>query len=245
MAFSTLIYEVGAGVARVTLNRPTVLNTYNTAMRDELSEVLSAIRDDPDIRVMTLSGAGRAFCAGADLTEFGTSPSPIVARRIRFARDVWAQMHELPVPSIAALHGFVLGSGLEMALFCDIRVAAESAVLGMPETQLGLIPGAGGTQTLPRIAGQSAALDLLLTGRRLGAREAQRLGIVSEVVPDEQLQPKCSAVAAEIADLDPVAVRSVKRAVREGLDLPLPRALELELRLANALAARDASGASS
>jgi enoyl-CoA hydratase/carnithine racemase len=245
MTFSTLIYEVGAGVARVTLNRPTVLNTYNTAMRDELSEVLSAIRDDPDIRVMTLSGAGRAFCAGADLTEFGTSPSPIVARRIRFARDVWAQMHELPVPSIAALHGFVLGSGLEMALFCDIRVAAESAVLGMPETQLGLIPGAGGTQTLPRIAGQSAALDLLLTGRRLGAREAQRLGIVSEVVPDEQLQPKCSAVAAEIADLDPVAVRSVKRAVREGLDLPLPRALELELRLANALAARDASGASS
>jgi enoyl-CoA hydratase/carnithine racemase len=214
-------------------------------MRDELSQVLSAIRDDPDVRVMTLAGGGRAFCAGADLTEFGTAPSPTAALRIRFARDVWAQLHELPVPSVAALHGFVLGSGLEMALFCDIRIAAESAVLGMPEAHLGLMPAAGGTQMLPRIAGEGAALDLLLTGRKIGAAEARRLGIVAEVVAAGQLTAKCNAMARDLAQLEQKAVQNIKRAVREGIDLPLPQALELEGRLAMALEVQEPAGAPS
>ncbi len=243
MTFSTLIYEVDAGIARVTLNRPAVLNAYNTAMRDELSEVLSAVRDDLDIRVLTLAGAGRAFCAGADLTEFGTAPSPTAARRLRFARDVWAQMDELPVPSIAALHGFVFGSGLEMALLCDIRIAAETAELAMPEPQWGLMPAAGGTQTLARACGSSAALDLLLTGRRIGAPEAQRRGIVARVVPEAELQATTDALARQLASLEPGTVKCVRRAVRAGMDLPLAQALELEARLAAALAGDHASEA--
>ena len=242
--FATLIYEVDAGIARVTLNRPAVLNAYNTAMRDELSEVLSAVRDDPDIRVLTLAGAGRAFCAGADLTEFGTAPSPTAARRLRFARDVWAQLDELPVPSIAALHGFVFGSGLEMALLCDIRIAAETAELAMPEARWGLMPAAGGTQTLARVCGSSAAaLDLLLTGRRIGAPEAQRRGIVARVVPEAGLQATADALARQLAALEPGTVKCVRRAVREGMDLPLAQGLELEARLAAALVADHASEA--
>src|SRR5205807_10412247 len=133
-----------------------------------------------EVRVVVLRGAGRAFCAGADLTEFGTAPSPTAARRIRFARDVWSLLGHLAVPSIAALHGYVFGSGLEMALFCDLRIAAEGTEFAMPEVQRGLIPAAGGTQTLPRAVGVGPALDLLLTGRRFDAAEASRLGIISE-----------------------------------------------------------------
>src|SRR5437899_204426 len=125
MAFSTILYEKEDDVAWVTLNRPHVLNAYSVQMRDDLAEVLGAVRDDQEIRALVLRGAGGAFCAGADLTEFGTAPSPTAARRIRFARDVWALLGNLEIPTIAALHGFVFGSGLEMALFCDLRIAAE------------------------------------------------------------------------------------------------------------------------
>src|SRR5581483_10369611 len=113
-------------------------------MRDELYEVLTAVRDDDDVRVLALRGAGRAFCAGADLTEFGSAPSPTRARAIRFARDVWGLLHDLPTPTVASLHGYVFGSGLEMALFCDLQVAAASTLFAMPEVRLGLIPAAGG-----------------------------------------------------------------------------------------------------
>src|SRR3954471_167874 len=135
--FETIDYAIRDGVAWVTLNRPAVLNAYNIRMRDELYEVLSAVRDDAAVHVLVLRGAGRAFCAGADLTEFGTAPSPTIGRRIRFARDVWALLAGLDVPSIAALHGFVFGSGLEMALFCDLRLIAEDTQLAMPEVRLG------------------------------------------------------------------------------------------------------------
>src|SRR5215216_3941014 len=144
--FDTIDYAIRDGVAWVTLNRPAVLNAYNMRMRDELYEVLSAVRDDAEVRAMVVRGAGRAFCAGADLTEFGTAPSPTEARRIRFARDVWSVLSGLEIPTVAALHGFVFGSGLEMALFCDLRLAASGTLLGLPEVRLGMIPAAGGTQ---------------------------------------------------------------------------------------------------
>lgn len=235
MAFSTIIYETADNVAWVTLNRPQVLNAYNVQMRDDLSEVLAAIRDDDEMRVLVLQGAGRAFCAGADLSEFGTAPSPTAARRIRFARDVWAQLDGLPIPSIAALHGFVFGSGLEMALFCDLRVAAEGTQLAMPEAQRGLIPAAGGTQTLPRIGGAGVALDLLLTGRRVDAGEALRLGLVTEVVPGDNLAGRTRELTRQLATLRPAAVTAVRRAVREGIDLSLQQGLRLEARLAATL----------
>ena len=141
--FDTLIYERSGPIAWVTLNRPEVLNAFSVRMRDELFAALEAVRDDPDVRALVLRGAGRAFCAGADLTEFGPAPSPVAARSIRFARDVWALLDSVEVPKIAALHGFVIGSGLEIALFCDLRVVADGTQFAFPETHLGLIPAAG------------------------------------------------------------------------------------------------------
>src|SRR4030042_6120639 len=152
--FQAIIYEKHNGIGYVTLNRPQVLNIYNLQMRDELYQVLSAIKDDPEVRVAIFKGAGeRAFCAGADLSEFLTAPSPVIARQVRWERDIWGQFLSLPQPLIAALHGYVLGSGIEMALCCDIRMAADDARFGLPETGLGIIPAAGGGQTLPRVIG--------------------------------------------------------------------------------------------
>jgi len=233
--FDTIVYEKRDGVAWVTLSRPAVLNAYNMRMRDELYEVFGAIRDDADVRALVLRGAGRAFCAGADLTEFGTAPSPTIARRVRFARDVWGVLAGLKVPSVAALHGFAFGSGLEMALFCDLRLAAADTQLAMPEVRLGMIPAAGGTQTLPRVGGLGAALDVLLTGRRFDAAEALRLGLVTRVVPEERLAAETAALARELTALDPRAVRAVRQAVREGAELPLDQGLRLEARLAAGL----------
>src|SRR4030042_5523177 len=140
--FDTLIFEKAASIAYITLNRPEVLNAYNMRMRDELYQVLGAIRDDPEINVVVLKGAGdKAFCAGADLTEFLTAPSPTVARQVRWERDVWGLFLNIEKPLIAALYGYVLGDGLEIALCCDIRIASEDAQFGMPETGLGIIPG--------------------------------------------------------------------------------------------------------
>jgi enoyl-CoA hydratase/carnithine racemase len=235
--FSTIIFTVDGPIARITLNRPETLNAYNTSMRDELTEALAAVHDDSDLHVLVLDGAGRAFCAGADLTEFGTSPSPTAARELRFARDPWALLETLPVPSIAALHGFTFGSGLEMALFCDLRVAADDVEIAMPEVGWGLMPAAGGSQTLPRTCGLTRALELTLTGRRIRADEARAFGLVFQVVPAAELRVAVDWMARELAGLDPNGVRMARRAVREGLDLPLSEAIQLESRLAKSLRA--------
>jgi enoyl-CoA hydratase/carnithine racemase len=151
---------------------------------------------------------------------------------VRFARDVWRRLDRLRVPTIAALHGFVFGSGLEMALLCDLRIAGAATEFRMPEVQLGLIPAAGGTQTLPRVAGIGAALDLLLTGRQFDVAEALRLGIVSRIVSADELVPVARELAERLATLDERAVAAVRQAVREGADLPLEQGLRLEARLA-------------
>jgi enoyl-CoA hydratase/carnithine racemase len=235
MTFRTLLYEKTDSVAWITLNRPRVLNVYNIQMRDDLTEVFSAIRDDAEVRVMVLRGAGRAFCAGADLTEFGTAPSPTAARRIRFARDVWGVLDALPLPTIASMHGFAFGSGVELALFCDLRIAAEGTVLGFPEARLGMIPAAGGSVTLPRATGAGPALDLLLTGRRVDAVEALRLGVLSRVVPDADLARETDTLVRELLALDDRAMRAIKTSVRRGFDLTLAQAVRLEMRMAAGL----------
>ena len=220
-------------MARISLDRPTVLNAYSVQMRDDFSEALSAVADDPDVRAVLITGEGRAFCAGADLTEFGTAPSLVVARRVRWQRDVWGQMIELGKPSVAAIHGYCIGSGLEIALLCDLRLAADDTVFAMPETRLGMIPAAGGTQTLARNAGASQALDLLLTGRRFTAREALGMGLVTRLCPPERLWEDAWQVAAALGEADDSAVAGVKRALREGQDMNLGEALELETRIAS------------
>ena len=231
-SFRTVIYRKSDGIAHISLNRPAVLNAYNMEMRDELYQVLGAVRDDPQIGVVVFKGEGRAFCAGADLTEFGTAPSLTTARSVRWERDIWGTFISIPTPLIAAIHGYCLGSGVEMALLCDIRIAAGDAIFGMPEVGLGMIPAAGGTQTLPRILGIPRAIELLLTRRRVGAAEALEMGLVSRVVDREDLDSVAEAIARGLLSRNQSAVRATKEAVWRGTELPLGKALDLEIRLA-------------
>ncbi|MBI4518142.1 MAG: enoyl-CoA hydratase/isomerase family protein [Deltaproteobacteria bacterium] len=227
-----VLYEKDGPVAIVSLNRPEVLNAYNVAMRDGLFEVLAAVRDDPEVRVMVLRGNGPAFSTGGDVREFGAAPSPVVARAVRFQRDVWGTLKALPQPTIAAVHGYAVGGGFEMALLCDICIAAADARFGLPETGLGMIPGVAGTQTATRLFGVGRALDLMLTGRRLSAKEALAFGLVAGIVEPAQLRAAALALAHRLAALAPALVAKTKRAVNEGLDQPLSAALALEARLA-------------
>jgi enoyl-CoA hydratase len=227
--FETILYEKKGGIGYITLNRPQVLNVYNLQMRDDLYQVLGALRDDPEVEVAILQGAGeRAFCAGADLSEFLTAPTPVIARQARWERDVWGLFLSLPQPLIAALHGYVLGSGIEIALCCDLRIASEDAVFGLPEVGLGILPAAGGTQTLPRTVGRAKALEMLLTGDFIDATEALRVGLVNRIVPRSQLLSAAEELARKISSHPAPVVRAAKEAVNRGLDLPLPQALELE-----------------
>ncbi len=230
--FEVIIYEKKDDIGYITLNRPQALNVYNIQMRDELYQVLGAIKDDPEVRVAILKGAGdRAFCAGADLTEFLTAPSPIIARQVRWERDIWGLFLGISKPLIAALHGYVLGSGLEMALCCDIRVASEDVQFGVPEMGLGIIPAAGGSQTLPRLLGRGYALEMLLSGRWVRVEEARRMKLVNRIVPREELLPAVERLASKIAAYRPLALSYAKQAVTLGLDLSLEQGLELEARL--------------
>ncbi len=231
--FDTILYEKEDGIAYITLNRPEVLNRYNVQMRDELYQVLTAIRDDADVMVAIFKGAGeRAFCVGADLTEFGTAPSPTIARQVRWERDVWGLFSRIKQPLIAAVHGYVFGSGVEIALFCDIRIASEDAIFSLPEVSLGMIPAAGGTQTLPRLIGKGKALQLLLTGDRIDAQDAYRIGLVNMVVSREELYSTADITARKILSCNPIAIRYAKEAITRGLDLTLEDGLALERRLA-------------
>jgi len=235
-AFQTLIFEKKDNIAYITLNRPKVLNVYNIQMRDELYQILGAIKDDSEVKVAILKGAGdKAFCAGADLSEFLTAPSPTIARQVRWERDVWGLFLSLPQPVIAALHGYILGDGIEMALCCDLRIASKDAQFGTPEVGLGIIPAAGATQTLPRTVGRSKALEMLLTGHWLNAEEAHRVGLVNQVVPRDELLPTAKEIARKIASYDQTAVRNAKQAITRGLDLTLNEGLKLEKRLACSL----------
>lgn len=218
-------------VLTATLNRPRRLNAYDTAMRDSLFEALELASGDPSVAVLVVRGNGRAFSSGGDLAEFGTAPSPLRARDVRRVRDLWGAWSRLPCVSIAAVQGIAAGGGFEMALLCDLVVCAEDARLWLPETALGLLPGVGGTQTLPRTVGPGIAASVLLAGRVIGAAEALDLGIATEVVPARALRARVARLAGEIAARPRDAVRAAKAAVARGLDLPLGRALGLERRL--------------
>jgi enoyl-CoA hydratase len=231
-AFETLIYEKRDSIAVVTLNRPEVMNIHNMAMRDDMFEVLSAILRDDEVRAVLFKGAGdKAFCAGADLKEFLTAPPPTTARDVRFDADLWDLFTKMPQPLIAAVHGYVLGSGIEIALCCDMVISSEDARFGLPEVGLGIIPAAGGTQTVPRVVGSNKALEMILTNRWIDAEEALRIGLVNLVVPKGQLTTVADESANRIAKRNPLVVRLIKQAIQRGLDLSLDQGLELEKRL--------------
>ena len=232
----TIIYNKRGPVAEIQLNRPHVHNAFNTAMRDGLYQALEAARDDSDVGALLLSGMGNSFCAGADLTEFGSAPSIVAAREARWSRDLWGLFHCLDKPLVASIHGHCIGSGLEMALFCDLRIASTDATFAMPEANLGLIPAAGGTQTLPRTIFPSKALHLLLTGQPITAQEALKYGLVTRLTPPERLKQNALALANRLASLDVKAVKAIKKAINHGSQMPLPQARQLETRLALKLA---------
>jgi enoyl-CoA hydratase/carnithine racemase len=233
--FETIGYEKDGPVARLMLRRPRVLNAVNLQMRDELWTAFHAFRDDPDARVLIIRGEGHSFSAGADISEFGTAPSYVEARRARHERDLWALLLHLPKPVIAAIHGYALGAGCEMSLLCDLRVASKDARFGLPEVSLGYIPSAGGTQTLPRVIPPGVALGVILSGTPIDAKEAYRLGLVHRLVPHDQLDAAADEWARTLAQRPPLALSCVKEAVVRGLDLSLRDGLVLESRLAGML----------
>ena len=233
--FSTVLFEKKGAVAHISLNRPRALNAYNIQMRDDFSEALSATADDPDVHALLITGQGRAFCAGADLTEFGTAPSQTVARQVRWERDVWGQLVRLPKPVVIAVHGYCIGSGVEITLLGDLRLAGEDTIFALPEVQLGMIPAAGGTQTVPRNVPTGTAMDILLTGRRFDAAEALAMGLVTRVVGKGELIDAAWAVADAMAALEPGTVAAAKAALAVGSDLSLADAIALETRLAASL----------
>jgi enoyl-CoA hydratase len=238
--FETILYEKKDGIGYVTLNRPKFLNVYNIKMRDELFEVLEAIKDDDEVRVVIFRAAGdKAFCAGADLTEFLSAPPPVTARQVRFQRDVWGLFLRLPQPLIAALHGYILGSGIEIALCCDIRIASEDVRFGLPEVNLGIIPAAGGTQTLPRAIGRAKTLEMFLSGKWLDAKEALKNKLVNRIVPRSELWQAADQLALKIITYDYSAVTRAKQTINRGIELPLQQGLELEKRLAARLSFPD------
>jgi enoyl-CoA hydratase/carnithine racemase len=206
-------------------------------MRDDLWEVLYAVDNDPEVRAMVLRGEGPdAFCVGADLTEFGTAPSQVVARRVRWERDVFGRLYDLSKPTVAAVHGHVIGSGTELAALCDLRIAASDASFSMPETSLGLVPAAGGTQTLSRLVGRSRALHMVLAGAGLDAHGALAAGLVTRVVPRGKLRAAADRLARRLAATPAASVRSAREALRAAWRLSLADGLLVERRLAERLA---------
>ena len=231
MSSPAVLYEKDGCVAVVSLNRPAMLNAYNVEMRDDLYEILQAVRDDPEVRVMILRGEGPAFCTGGDVSEFGSAPSPVRAREVRWQRDNWGLLLHLPQPTIAAVHGYTVGGGMEMALLCDMCIAADDTVFFLPETSLGMIPGVAGTQTAPRAIRLGRALDMVLTGKRLKADQALQIGLVNQVVPLATLLTEAKSLAYTLSRYHPTVLALAKRAVRQGADLNLSDGLRLEQNL--------------
>jgi enoyl-CoA hydratase len=229
--FETLVLRLEAPVATIVVNRPDKRNALNAQVRRELLAALDRLRHEPAVRVIVLAGAGdKAFVAGADIAEFAAR-SPLEQRDAMEARRVFEELAAFPKPTIAMVNGFALGGGCELALACDLRVAARSARFGQPEIRLGLIPGGGGTQRLPRLIGPGAAARLVFTGDLIGAEEAERLGLVDVLAEDDALEETTMGLARRIAAQSPVALRLAKEALRAGIELPMHAGLKLEREL--------------
>ena len=228
---AVVLYQKREAVAHLVLNRPKVINAFNMQMRDELYQALSAAKDDPEVRAILISGAGdRGFCAGADLSEFGTAPSQVVARQVRWERDLWGLFLSIRKPMVAAVHGFVIGSGVEITCLCDVRIASEDATFRMPEAALSLVPAAGGTQTLSRNIGLGESMEMLLANTQVDARRALSIGLVHRLTPKETVLSEGLSIAELLAGLEPKVVAAAKTAIVAGLDLPIDQGIGLERR---------------
>ena len=238
--FENLLLERDGAVAIITINRPQVLNALNRATLDELQRAVTDLTHDAGVRAAIVTGAGeKAFAAGADIRELAALAPGDAREHAALGQRVFAAIERMGKPVVAAINGFALGGGCELAMACTFRFAAERARLGQPEIGLGLIPGFGGTQRLPRLVGRAAALDLLLTGRHVAADEALRLGLVQRVVPDEGLMTAARSFAAELAAKPPLAVRYILETVDRGLETTLADGQALEAALFGVAASTD------
>jgi enoyl-CoA hydratase len=232
MTFENLLLERDGAVAILTINRPQVLNALNTPTLDELLAAAVALKHDESVRVVIITGAGeKSFVAGADINELATQIPVNGKEHARRGQHVFDAIENMGQPVIAAINGFALGGGCELALACTMRIAADTARLGQPEINLGIIPGYAGTQRLARLIGKGAALELLLTGRHISADEALRIGLVNRVVPAGELMTEVRTVAETLAAKPAVAVQYILEAVNRGLEIPLDQAQFLEATL--------------
>ena len=232
MSFENLLLDRDGGVATITINRPKVLNALNSQTLDELRRAILDLRRDDSVRAVILTGAGeKSFIAGADINELATQ-TPVSGREHAMSgQHILDLIEQMGKPVIAAINGFALGGGCEMAMACTIRIAADTAKLGQPEINLGLIPGYAGTQRLTRIVGRGRALELLLTGDQITAQEAHRLGLVNRVVPAADLMAEAKKLAATLAARAPVAVKYILEAVNKGVEMPFAQAQVFEATL--------------
>ena len=226
MTYQNITVATGDGYAVLTLNRPNVLNALNQATMDEIVQALESIEQDAQVRCVVVTGAGRAFAAGADINEMAGATVPEMLVGYRFRQ--WERIRKVTVPLIAAVNGIALGGGCELAMLCDMIVAAETAQFGQPEINLGIMPGAGGTQRLTRAIGKARAMEMVLTGRPISARQAEALGLVTKVVPTEAVLDEAIALAKEVASKPPVAVRLAKEAVLKAFDTSVEGGLDYE-----------------
>ena len=217
-------------LAIITINRPPV-NALSLEVVEELSGILADLRSDAGVKALIITGAGpKAFIAGADITQFQQGDLATVEKFIRRGQEVFEELETYPKPVVAAINGVCLGGGNELAMACDLRLAAESARFGQPEVNLGIIPGWGGTQRLPRLVGKTVAMEILFLGQMIDAREAWRIGLVNQVVPDAELLAKAKELGQRLAAQPPLALAAMKKAVRDGLDTTLDQGLELEVK---------------
>ena len=226
MTYANILASKEEGFALVRFNRPDVLNAINVELMKELVDALETFDADQEVRAIILTGNEKAFAAGADINEMANATAVEMLLRDQFAR--WDRIRKIKTPIIAAVAGFALGGGCELAMTCDMILAAESARFGQPEISIGVIPGAGGTQRLTRAVGKAAAMEMVLTGRMIAADEALRIGLVNRVVPSEALLDEARALARTIASKPPVAVRLAKEAVLKAFDTTIEGGLEFE-----------------
>ena len=227
--FENITYEVRESIGYITLNRPKVMNALNRRTIEELNTAFHAAQDDATVKGVILTGTGdKAFIAGADIAELSAIDDGQAGEFSEKGQEVLSFIEMLGKPVIAAVNGFALGGGCETAMACTIRIAAENAKFGQPEVKLGIIPGYGGTQRLPRLVGKGRALQLILTGDVIGAQEAHRIGLVNEVVPAADLISRCEAILKQIGANAPLAVRYSIHAVNEGIETDLSSGLKLE-----------------
>ncbi|MFC7391731.1 enoyl-CoA hydratase-related protein [Scopulibacillus cellulosilyticus] len=226
---STVDFVTKDHIAYVTINRPEVLNCFNYQTLLSLEEVVQSLYTSKDARVIIFTGAGeKAFSAGADLKERKHLNAQEVKRNVKKIRDVFSQVAGLPQPTIAAINGYALGGGFELALACDFRIAVKTAKMGLTETSMAIIPGAGGTQRLPRLIGQAKAMEMVLTAKRLSAEDAERYGILNDVVEGDNLMAACESFAQEMLKNGPIALQQAKYAIKNGMNVDLETGLEIE-----------------